>query len=69
MDFAKIAEGFGCIGLKVEKASELSSALKKAKQSKQPTVIDVLTDPWAQPPVMEFIDKNYNVELTHLGKV
>jgi acetolactate synthase-1/2/3 large subunit len=69
VDFAKIAEGFGCIGLRVNKASELRSALEQAKQSRQPTVIDILTDPWAQPPVMEFIDKNWNNELTQLGKI
>ncbi|HHQ44779.1 MAG TPA: biosynthetic-type acetolactate synthase large subunit [Candidatus Altiarchaeales archaeon] len=44
-DFVKLAEAFGAKGIRVEKASEISDALKTAKKSGETHVIDVLVDP------------------------
>jgi acetolactate synthase I/II/III large subunit len=44
INFAKIAEGFGCFGIRVEKPEEISEALKKAMTLNQPVVIDIVTD-------------------------
>lgn len=41
MDFAKIAEGYGCIGLRVSNEQELTNALKLAKTSTQSVLIDI----------------------------
>ena len=43
-DFAKMAESMGALGITVNKASEISSALDQALSSGRPTVIDVKTD-------------------------
>jgi acetolactate synthase-1/2/3 large subunit len=43
--FDKIAEGFGCQGLYIEKAEELGPAIEKAYASGKPTVIHVPIDP------------------------
>ncbi len=42
-DFARIAQAFGCQGLKVEKPGELGVAIKNAFKASVPTVIDVAT--------------------------
>lgn len=54
VDFAKIAQDIGCLGIRVEHPSEISGALKKALESNRPVVVDVATDmkcvaakPWA----------------------
>jgi len=44
MDFARIAEDIGALGIRVEKPNEIASALAKAIESKRPAVIDVATD-------------------------
>ncbi|GIX30144.1 MAG: acetolactate synthase large subunit [Porticoccaceae bacterium] len=43
--FDKIAEGLGCQGMYVEKAEELGPAVRKAFESRKPTVIHVPIDP------------------------
>ncbi len=43
--FDKIAEGFGCQGLYIEKAEDLAPAIEKAYASGRPTVIHVPIDP------------------------
>ena len=43
-DFAKIAEAMGCIGLTVNRPSEISGALDQAFSAKRPVLIDVKTD-------------------------
>jgi thiamine pyrophosphate-dependent acetolactate synthase large subunit-like protein len=45
--FDKIAEGFGCAGMYVDKAEELGPAIKKAFASGKPTVIHAPIDPVA----------------------
>jgi acetolactate synthase-1/2/3 large subunit len=44
MNFAKIAEDIGALGIRVEKPSEIGPALAKALASGRPAVIDVVTD-------------------------
>jgi acetolactate synthase-1/2/3 large subunit len=51
MNFAKIAEDIGALGIRVEKPNEIASALAKAIESKRPAVIDVATDIEALAPV------------------
>jgi acetolactate synthase-1/2/3 large subunit len=44
MNFARIAEDIGALGIRVEKPAEIGPALAKAIASKRPAVIDVATD-------------------------
>ena len=43
-NFAKVAEGMGCVGIRVERPSELRGALQKAFSCGGPAVIDVVSD-------------------------
>lgn len=43
-NYARIAEAFGCYGIRVEKPGEIRPALKKALESDKLTVVEVLTD-------------------------
>ena len=43
-NFAKIAESFGCAGIRVEKPGELKPALQRAFAMNKPVVIDVVSD-------------------------
>jgi acetolactate synthase I/II/III large subunit len=47
MNFARVAESFGCIGIRVEKPGELNDALKSALAMNKPVVVDVVTDTYA----------------------
>src|SRR5205814_2652971 len=44
MNFARLAEDMGAIGIRVEKASEIAPALARALEADRPVVIDVVTD-------------------------
>jgi len=44
MNFAKLAEDMGALGIRVENASDLAPALKHALAANRPAVIDVATD-------------------------
>jgi acetolactate synthase-1/2/3 large subunit len=44
VNFAKIAEDFGCVGLRVEKPGELRDTIKRAFGMNRPVVIDVVSD-------------------------
>ena len=44
VDFARVASDIGALGIRVEKPSELKTALEKAIASKRPAIIDVVTD-------------------------
>ena len=50
VNFAKMAESFGCVGIRVEKPGELAGALKKAIAMNKPVVVDVVTDMYAIAP-------------------
>ena len=45
VDFARIAEGLGCKGLRVDAAGQLDDAIAEAHRSSAPCVIDVKVDP------------------------
>jgi len=44
VNFAKIAEDFGCVGMRVEKPGELRDAITRAFGMNRPVVIDVVSD-------------------------
>jgi acetolactate synthase-1/2/3 large subunit len=44
MNFAKIAEDMGALGIRVEKAEDIAPALKRALTANRPVVIDIVTD-------------------------
>ena len=50
VNFARVAESFGCVGIRVEKPGELAGALKKAIAMNKPVVVDVVTDMYAIAP-------------------
>lgn len=54
VDHAKIAEACGCRAVRVENAGDYLPALKEALASGETTVLDVVTDPEAYPPVTFF---------------
>jgi acetolactate synthase-1/2/3 large subunit len=54
VNFARIAEDMGCLGIRVERPDEIASALCNALAADRPAVVDVFTDvncpapePWA----------------------
>jgi len=67
-DFAKIAEGFGCYAEKIFKKEEIIPALKRAKKSDKPSVIEILVNrdfPYTGTPAIGFWDvprPNYLIE-------
>ncbi|MET3927430.1 acetolactate synthase catalytic subunit [Devosia sp. 2618] len=56
VDHAAIARGAGCDGVRVEKAEDFLPALKAALASGRATVLDVITDELAYPPITSFND-------------
>ena len=50
VNFAKIAENFGCAGIRVDHPGELGDALKQAISMERPVVVDVVTDMYALAP-------------------
>jgi len=44
MNFARLAEDIGALGLRVEKAADFAPALERALEAGRPAVIDVVTD-------------------------
>lgn len=51
VNFAKVAENMGCVGIRVEKPADLPAAFAKAFAANRPVVIDVVTDEEAMAPV------------------
>ncbi|HWI12813.1 MAG TPA: thiamine pyrophosphate-dependent enzyme, partial [Burkholderiales bacterium] len=51
VDHAAIARACGCEGVRVERAGDFAVALDRAVKSPVTTVIDVITDPKAYPPI------------------
>ena len=49
-NYARIAEDFGCRGVRVESATEIAPAIRSSLDSDRPVVIDVVTDPDCHPP-------------------
>jgi acetolactate synthase-1/2/3 large subunit len=50
VDFARIAENFGCAGIRVTHPHELADAIRKAIAMERPVVVDVVTDLYAIAP-------------------
>lgn len=46
-DFAKVAESFGCVGLRAKTPAELDAALRHALTLNRPVVIDAVSDTYA----------------------
>jgi len=44
VNFAEIAENIGAVGIRVEKAEDIQTAIKKALRLSKPVIIDVVTD-------------------------
>jgi len=44
MNFARIAEDMGALGIRVERPGDIAPALKQALAANRPVVIDVVTD-------------------------
>ncbi len=45
-DFVKLAEAYGCVGLRASKPAEVAPALEKAFSTPGPVVVDVVVDKW-----------------------
>jgi len=54
VDHAMIARACGCRGVTVERAADYLPELRKALAAEETTVIDVITDPAAYPPLTLF---------------
>ncbi|UTF55139.1 thiamine pyrophosphate-binding protein [Natronosalvus rutilus] len=52
VDYAAIARGFGCQGVRVESVEDLGPELETAIGSDEPTLLDVQVDPYAMPPIL-----------------
>ena len=44
VDFARIAEDIGALGIRVEKPGELAPAIQRALKADRPVIVDVVTD-------------------------
>lgn len=58
VDHAAIARGAGCEGVRIEKAEDFLPALKAAFAANATTVLDVITDERAYPPITMFNDNS-----------
>jgi acetolactate synthase-1/2/3 large subunit len=54
VDHAAVARAAGCRGVRIEKASNYLPALREALSSGETTVLDVIIDPMAYPPITFF---------------
>ncbi len=68
VNFAKIAEGRGAQGHRIEKSGELSKILPQALESGKPTVIDCIIDPDEVPPLERWVKgvRELNARLDYL---
>ena len=57
VDHAQIARACGCRGITVERPADYLCAVREALATTEATVIDVMTDPEAYPPVAAFDDR------------
>jgi acetolactate synthase-1/2/3 large subunit len=67
VDHAQIARACGCRGLVVDRAEDYLPAVKAALESDVTTVLDVITDPDAYPPLTMFDDRLDAVRHSHTG--
>jgi len=57
VDHAAIARACGCNGVRIERSADLPSALEEALRADVPTLLDIITDPEARPPVTFYAGK------------
>lgn len=57
VDHAMIARGTGCTGVRVDSPEQYAAELSEAVKRDGPTVLDVVTDPMAYPPLGAFDDR------------
>jgi len=50
VNFARIAQEMGCLGLRVERPGEIAAALSNALAADVPTVVEIVTDAECRPP-------------------
>ena len=50
VNISRLAEGFGCVGIRVENPEEIAPALDKALTADRPVVVEVMTDISARTP-------------------
>ncbi len=50
VNFSKIAENMGCLGIRVERAEDIGPAIKKALDANRPAIVEVMTDGTATVP-------------------
>jgi acetolactate synthase-1/2/3 large subunit len=51
VDFARLAEDIGAVGIRVEKPADLAPAMDRALSADRPVILDVVTDIDALAPV------------------
>jgi acetolactate synthase-1/2/3 large subunit len=54
VDHAMIARACGCRGIRIERAEDIAPALKEGFASNEVTLLDIVTDPAARPPITSF---------------
>jgi acetolactate synthase-1/2/3 large subunit len=57
VDHAAVGRAAGCVGVRVETPAQYAEALAEAMKSETPTILDVVTDPMAYPPLRVFDDR------------
>jgi acetolactate synthase-1/2/3 large subunit len=50
VNFARLAEEIGCLGIRVEKPEHIAKAILKALEANRPAVVEVITDPACKAP-------------------
>lgn len=58
VDHVKIADACGCLGFRVERPGDYAAALRTGLEADRPTLIEVMTDPDACPPLTLFDKRN-----------
>ncbi|MFQ6125929.1 MAG: thiamine pyrophosphate-binding protein [Candidatus Heimdallarchaeota archaeon] len=68
IDYQKIAEGFGLVAFKVEKAKDLSETLQKAVKLHEPTFTELIVKPENEliPPVPSWVKKAEEIGLKYV---
>lgn len=67
VDHAAIARACGCLGVRIENIADFLPALREALQASQTTLIEVITDPAAYPPVT-FFDPLDDIRINKVAK-
>ena len=60
-DFVKVAEGFGCKGIHVEKPGEIGDAIRQAMDNDVTTVVEIMVDPDIE--ILPMLPANPNIPM------